>query len=129
MAYYADRHYYPPRDRPRRSHAADYYDEPRYARYERERPRRGSNESIEEIQRDYPPGEDTVYERGYNSRRSRRPVYENVRRASSVSGYDPYYDAGYQRSSRPRRARHDDNHRKWCDLRFKVRVMEGNIVR
>ncbi|KAJ5151964.1 hypothetical protein N7492_010259 [Penicillium capsulatum] len=111
MAYYADRHYYSPRDRPRRSYAADYYDDPRYARYERERPRRGSDDSVEEIQRDYPPGEDTVYERGYNHRRTRRPVYENVRRASSVSGYDPYYDAGYYRSSRPRRSRRDDDHR------------------
>lgn len=126
MAYYADRHYYSPRDRPRRSHAADYYDDPRYARYERERPRRGSQDSIEEIQRDYPPGEDTVYERGYNSRRSRRPVYENVRRASSVSG-DPYYDAGYYRSSRPRRSRPEESHRKWCDLRSGISVMKGPL--
>lgn len=112
MAYY-DRHYYPPRDRPRRSgYAADYYDDPRlYARHDRDRPRRGSDDSVEEVQRDYPPGEDYVYERGYNTRRSRRPVYEHVRRASSVGGYDPYYDGGYYRS-RPRRSRQYDDRRK-----------------
>ncbi|KAJ5587738.1 uncharacterized protein N7459_003503 [Penicillium hispanicum] len=112
MAYYEDRRYYEPRDRRARpaSYAAEYYDEPRpYARHEREvYPYRGSDDSVEEIQRDYPPGEDYVYERGYNSRRSRRPVYENMRRASSVSGYDPYYNDGYYRS-RPRRSRHHDD--------------------
>lgn len=111
--YYDDRHYSLPRDRRDRpaSYAAEYYDEPRsYARHGREvYPYRGSDDSVEEIQRDYPPGEDYVYERGYNSRRSRRPVYENVRRPSSVSGYDPYYNDGYYRS-RPRHStrRYDD---------------------
>ena len=116
MAYYEDRHYYSPRDRRDRpaSYAADYYDQPpTYARHERQvYPYRGSEESIEEVQRGYPPGEDYVYERGYSSRPPRRPVNENVRRASSVSGYDPYYNDGYYRS-RPRRSRQYDDRRKY----------------
>ncbi|KAJ5527693.1 hypothetical protein N7513_011852 [Penicillium frequentans] len=100
MAYYDDRRYPAPRDRARpMSYAADYRDSPRYERYERQV---YPDESVEEIQRDYPPGEGYVYERGYDSRRSRRPVYENVRRASSVSGHDPYYD-GYRSRARPSR--------------------------
>lgn len=113
MAYYEDRRYVPRDRRPAPGYAADYYDDHprRYSRYERDlAPHRASDDSVETIQRDFPPGEDLVYERGYNSRRSRRPVYENVRRASSVSGYDPYYD-GYGRS-RPRRSRQYDDRRK-----------------
>lgn len=118
MAYYDDRRHYAPRDRGRSSagHAADYYDDhPRGlpARHDRDvYSARGGEDSVEEIQRDYPPGSDYVYERGYDSRRSRRPVYENVRRASSVSGYDPYYENGYYRS-RTRRSRQYDDRRKW----------------
>ncbi|OKP12173.1 hypothetical protein PENSUB_2333 [Penicillium subrubescens] len=118
MAYYDDRRHYAPRDRgrPAAGYAADYYDDhPRgfNARNDREvYSPRGGEGSVEEIQRDYPPGSDYVYERGYDSRRSRRPVYENVRRASSVGGYDPYYDNGYYRS-RTRRTRQSDDHRKW----------------
>ncbi|KAJ6103015.1 hypothetical protein N7486_005442 [Penicillium sp. IBT 16267x] len=105
MAYYDERRYPAPRDRARpRGYAADYYDSPRYGRYE---PQVYPDESIEEIQRDYPPGEGHVYERGYDSRRSRRPVYENVRRASSVSGHDPYYD-GYRRSRAQPSRQYDD---------------------
>lgn len=111
MAYYDDRRYYSPRDR--YAHPASYvdpYNDPRggYARRSREAyyPRR-SDDSVEEVQRDYPPGEDYVYERGYNARRSRRPVYERVRRASSVGGHDPYY-GGADYRSQPRRSRYDD---------------------
>ena len=110
MAYYEERRYVPrDRDRPA-SYAAEYYDpRGRYARHERDvYPYRGSDDSIEEIQRDYPPGEDFVYERSYNSGRPRRPVYENVRRASSVSGYDPYHDDGYYRSRQRQPRRYDD---------------------
>lgn len=119
MAYYEDRRSYPrDRARPAAGYAADYYDDhPRgYARRDREvYPYRGNDDSVEEIQRDYPPGDDYAYERGYNPRRPRRPVYENVRRASSVSGYDPYYDHGYYHS-RPRRSRqkHDDRRKYTC---------------
>lgn len=120
MAYYDDRRY-PPRDRDRArpvsGYAADYYDDHprRYSRYDRDAyppPYRESDGSVELVQRDFPPGEQYVYERGYNSRRSRRPVYENVRRASSAGGYDPYYDNGYSRS-RPRRSRQYDDRRKF----------------
>lgn len=112
MAYYDDPRYPTPRDRARpMSYAADYRDSPRYERYERQV---YPDESVEEIQRDYPPGEGYVYERGYDSRRSRRPVYENVRRASSVSGHDPYYD-GYYRS-RARTSRDYDDRRKCCPV-------------
>jgi hypothetical protein len=109
MAYYEDRRY-APRDRySRPATYADPHDDPRghYARHDREYSRRISDDSIEEVQRDY------VYERGYTSRRPRgsRPVYENVRRASSVSGYDPHYDAAYSRSSRPRQSRHYEEKR------------------
>jgi len=107
MAYYEDRRHYP-RDRRRASsYAADYYDNhpANHSRYERDVYPRASNDSVEEIQRDYPPGSDYAYERGFNSRRSQRPVYENMRRSSSVSGYDPYY-------SRPRRSKNYDDRRK-----------------
>ncbi|KAJ5113590.1 hypothetical protein N7456_002124 [Penicillium angulare] len=105
MAYY-DRRSYAPRDR--RSGgggAVEYYEDPRY-RYERDL---YPVDSVEEIPRDFPPGERYVYERGYDSRRPRRPAYEGMRRSSSVSGHDPYYD-GYYRSSRPRRSRPDDRY-------------------
>ncbi|KAJ5086470.1 hypothetical protein NUU61_007777 [Penicillium alfredii] len=95
MAYREDRRYMP-RDRYDRPPSyADPYDEPR-GRY-------ASPAGL-------PPGEDLVYERGYTSRRPRRPVYENVRRASSVSGYDPHYETGYY-TSRSRRPRHYDDRR------------------
>ncbi|KAJ5137868.1 uncharacterized protein N7443_009841, partial [Penicillium atrosanguineum] len=112
MAYYEDRRYARDR-RPASGYAADYYDDhPRgYSRYERETYPRATNDSVEEIQREYPPGSDYVYERGYDSRRSRRPVYENIRRSSSVSGYDPYYSRPRQSRNyddrRPRRSRYD----------------------
>ncbi|KAJ5767011.1 uncharacterized protein N7511_004627 [Penicillium nucicola] len=115
MAYYEDRRY-APRDRySRPATYADPYDDPRgrYARNDREYSRRVSDDSIEEVQRDYPPDSDYVYERAYTSRRPRtsRPVHENVRRASSVSGYGPHYDDAYSRSSRPRRSRHYEDKR------------------
>ncbi|KAJ5185645.1 hypothetical protein N7491_006485 [Penicillium cf. griseofulvum] len=114
MAYYEDRRYREPRDRYTRpaSHA-DPYDDPRgrYRRHERDSyVPRASTDSVEEVQREYPPGSDYVYERSYGSRRPRRPVYENVRRASSVSGYDPHNDASYRRSD-PRRSRHYEDKR------------------
>ncbi|KAJ5589158.1 hypothetical protein N7537_011836 [Penicillium hordei] len=114
MAYYEDRRYREPRDRyTRPASYIDPYDDPRgrYRRHERDSyVPRASDDSIEEVQRDYPPGSDYAYERSYGSRRPRRPVYENVRRASSVSGYDPYNDAAY-RSSGPRRSRHYEDKR------------------
>ncbi|CAG8886359.1 unnamed protein product [Penicillium egyptiacum] len=113
MAYYEDRRYREPRDRYTRASYADPYDDPRgrYRRHERDSyVPRASTDSIEEVQREYPPGSDYAYERPYGSRRPRRPVYENVRRASSVSGYDPHNDATY-RSSGPRRSRHYEDKR------------------
>ncbi|OQD79238.1 hypothetical protein PENANT_c057G07157 [Penicillium antarcticum] len=113
MAYYEDRRY-APRDRySRPATYADPYDDPRghYARHDRDYGRRVSDDSIEEVQRDYPPDSDYVYERTSRRPRTSRPVYENVRRASSVSGYDPHYDAAYSRSSRPRRSRHYEDKR------------------
>ncbi|OQE37941.1 hypothetical protein PENCOP_c009G04860 [Penicillium coprophilum] len=114
MAYYEDRRYREPRDRyTRPASYADPYDDPRghSRRHVRDSyAPRDSTDSVEEVQREYPPGSDYVYERSYASRRPRRPVYENVRRASSISGYDPYNDASY-RNSRPRRSRHyEDKH-------------------
>ncbi|KAJ5379223.1 hypothetical protein N7509_012342 [Penicillium cosmopolitanum] len=112
MSYYDDRRYSAPRDRARGGGtAADYFDNHprgRDARVERDPyPSYRDNGSIEEIPRDFPPGRDYVYER-YEGRRPRRPVYENVRRASSVSG-DPYYDSGYHRRSRPQKSRRYDD--------------------
>ena len=115
MAYYEDRY----RDRyARPASYVDPYDDPRgrYRRHERDSyVPRISNDSVEEVQRDYPPGSDYAYERSYGSRRSRRPVYENVRRASSVSGYDPYNDVSY-RSSGPRRSRRYEDEREYLRL-------------
>ncbi|KAJ5562027.1 hypothetical protein N7535_003510 [Penicillium sp. DV-2018c] len=105
MAFYEDRRYREPRDR------YDPYDDPRghYRRHERDSyVPRASTDSVEEVQRDYPPGSARAYERAYDSRPTRRPVYQNARRASSVSSYDPRYDAAY-RTSRPRRARHHED--------------------
>jgi len=113
MSYYDDRRYLSPRDRYARPVSyADPYDDPRgrYARHDRDYVPRRSNDSVEEVQREYPPGSDRAYDRTY-SRRPRRPVYENVRRASSVSGYDPHYDAAYTRY-RPRRTRQPEERRK-----------------
>ncbi|EPS32172.1 hypothetical protein PDE_07132 [Penicillium oxalicum 114-2] len=111
MAYYDERREYAPRDR---GYTTEYYEEnPRggYARYEREvHPYRGSQDSIEEVRRDYPPGSEYAYERGYEPRRSAgRPEYEHMRRASSAGGYDPYPANGYYH--RTRRTRHYDGHR------------------
>ncbi|KAJ5494382.1 hypothetical protein N7463_010469 [Penicillium fimorum] len=111
MAYYDDRRYREPRDRyTRPASYADPYDDSRgqYRRHERDSyiPR-ASTDSVEEVQRDYPPGSDYAYERSY-ARRPRRPVYENVRRASSVSGYDPHNDASYRRSDPRRSRRYED---------------------
>jgi len=114
MAYYDDRRHYAPHDRgrPDAGYAADYYDNhPRAYQPRNDRelyPYRGSEGSVEEIPRDYPPGSEYAYERSYDTRRSRRPVYENVRRASSAGGYDPYYDGGYYRSRTRRSRQHDD---------------------
>ncbi|CAG7952692.1 unnamed protein product [Penicillium salamii] len=108
MSYYDDRRYQP---RDRYAHPVSYadpYDDPRrYARHERNYvPRRSDDSFVEEVQREYPPGSDYAYERRY-TRRPTRPVQETVRRSSSVSGYDPYYDT----RSRPRRTRHHEEKR------------------
>ncbi|KAJ5827382.1 hypothetical protein N7447_004145 [Penicillium robsamsonii] len=114
MAYYEDRRYREPRDRyARPASYADPYDDPRgqYRKHERDSyTPRASTDSVEEVQREYPPGSDYAYERSYAARRPRRPVYENVRRASSVSGYDAYNDASYRRSD-PRRSRQYEDKR------------------
>jgi hypothetical protein len=111
MSYYDDPRYVSSRDRDRyaRSGYADPYDDPRgrYARHDYVP--RESTDTVEEIQREYPPGSDSVYERKY-TRRPRRPVYETVRRASSVGGYDPRYDAAYT-TSRSRRTRQPEERR------------------
>lgn len=108
MAYYEERRYRAPRDRARPvSYAPEYYDDPRYARYEREV---YPYDSVEEVQRDFPPGDPYSYERGYDSRRSSRPVYETVRRASSI-GHDPRASDPYYRA-RPRRSHQYDDRRK-----------------
>ncbi|KAJ5951125.1 uncharacterized protein N7479_009538 [Penicillium vulpinum] len=91
MAYYEDRRYREPRDR--------YAPPPIMLIH-----------MMTLVAREYPPGSDYVYERSYDSRRARRPVYENVRRASSISGYDPHNDASY-RNSRPRGSRHYEEKR------------------
>ncbi|KAJ5329359.1 hypothetical protein N7452_009749 [Penicillium brevicompactum] len=112
MSYYDDRRYHSPRDRYARpvSYADPYDDPPRYARHERDYvPRRSNDSIVEEVQREYPPGSDYGYERRY-TRRPTRPVQETVRRSSSVSGYDPHYDAAYRRP-RPRRTAHHEDRR------------------
>ncbi|KAL4893928.1 hypothetical protein BDV59DRAFT_18689 [Aspergillus ambiguus] len=114
MAYYDERPYYPPtRDRPSRpGHSQDYYygNHPSHMdmvpRYDR------SDESIEEIPRDYPPGD---YAYDYPPPRHQRvaTVQEGVRRSHSMSGGrgGPYYDDSdyYYRPSRGRRSKHHDD--------------------
>lgn len=74
--------------------------------------RRGdSDESVvEEVARDFPPGE---YYYGYPGPRRTATVREGVRRARSV-GRDPYYDEEYYRRDdyRPRRSNRYDGRRK-----------------
>ncbi|KAF9892566.1 hypothetical protein FE257_001675 [Aspergillus nanangensis] len=120
MAYYDDRQYYqPPRDRASRPSNHDYY-YPSSASPANPYPmdvvhrHDGSNNSVEEIPRDYPPGE-YGYDYGPpNPRRSRvATAQEGVRRSHSTGGRPPYYDDAdyHHRSSRGRKPRHyDDRH-------------------
>ncbi|KAG2415535.1 hypothetical protein HFD88_006726 [Aspergillus terreus] len=122
MAYYDERQYYPPtRDRhsrPATGHAQDYYGG--HPSHTDVVPRPNfSNESIEEIPRDYPPG-DYAYEYGHGyppPRHSRvATVQEGVRRSHSLGGGargGPYYDESdyYYRPSRGRHSRHHDDRR------------------
>ncbi|QQK46682.1 Xanthine uracil permease family [Penicillium digitatum] len=114
MAYYENRRYRDSRDRyPRPASYADPLDDTRgyYRRHEQNiYAPRASDDSIEEVRREYPSGSDYAHERSYASRRPRRPDYENGRRASSVSGCDSHNDAAYQ-SSGSHRLRHYEDQR------------------
>ncbi|KAG0155401.1 hypothetical protein PDIDSM_978 [Penicillium digitatum] len=114
MAYYENRRYRDSRDRyPRPASYADPLDDTRgyYRRHEQNiYAPRASDDSIEEVRREYPSGSDYAHERSYASRRPRRPDYENGRRASSVSGCDSQNDAAYQ-SSGSHRLRHYEDQR------------------
>lgn len=73
--------------------------------------RHDSEESVvEEVARDFPPGE---YYYGNPGPRRAATVREGVRRARSV-GRDPYYDEEYYRREdyRPRRSKRSDGRRK-----------------
>lgn len=76
--------------------------------------RRQSDDSVEEVSRDFLPG-DYYYE--YGPQRSRgSAVREGIRRARSVNGPNPYYDDEddeyYRRENyRPRRSRRYDDRR------------------
>ncbi|KAL5357039.1 hypothetical protein BJX96DRAFT_143825 [Aspergillus floccosus] len=122
MAYYDERQYYPPtRDRhsrPVAGYAQDYYGS--HPSHTDVVPRHNlSDESVEEIPRDYPPG-DYAYEYGHGyppPRHSRvATVQEGVRRSHSMGGGTrggPYYDESdyYYRPSRGRHSKHyDDRH-------------------
>lgn len=106
MAYYDDRRYREPRDRYARpdSYGDPYEDRDRYTRRERDSYVPRASTDLVGPSHDYRSGPDYGYDRAYTSQRPRRPGYENMRRASSVSSYDPYYDTA-PRSSRPRRSR------------------------
>lgn len=89
MSYYDDGRYRNRRDRPRQDgYADDGYVDNRVVY----RKRRDSDDSVvEEVTRDFPPGE---YD--YPRRTRVTTVREGVRRARSA-GRDPYYDGGYYR--------------------------------
>ncbi|KAJ9236597.1 hypothetical protein DTO169E5_5588 [Paecilomyces variotii] len=66
------------------------------------------DEVIEEVQRDFPPGE---YSYGIPRRSKTTTIREGVRRARSVGGQDPYYGGGYYRRGGHRRPRGYDDRR------------------
>lgn len=74
--------------------------------------RRGDSEEsvVEEVSRDFPPGEHYY---GYPGPRRAATVREGARRARSV-GRDPYYDEEYYRREDylPRRSKRSDGRRK-----------------
>lgn len=118
MAYYEDRQYRRPRDRHGRGYAKEYYygEDPYDARgHEVMRRRNGSDDSIEEVHRDYPKS-DYGYEYGYGlppPRHSRvSSVQEGARRSHSMRDRDPYYeDSDYSRPRHSRRSKHYDDRR------------------
>ncbi|KAF7172363.1 hypothetical protein CNMCM5623_004579 [Aspergillus felis] len=121
MAYYDDRHYRPARDRYARPGPPSYDENPYYYTDPRSRAttdvvrrRDGSNESLDDLPRHYPPS-DYGYEYGYgyppNPRRSRvATAQEGVRRSYSLNGRRGAYYEESDYSYRPRherRSRHD----------------------
>jgi hypothetical protein len=77
--------------------------------------RRRDNDSqesvVEEVTRDFPPGE---YYYGYPRSRRSMPVRETVPRRARSAGRDPYYDDDYYRRDdyRPRRSKRYPDKRK-----------------
>lgn len=96
-----------------RSPDDDYRYDNRHSRYDNKRDRRvsyrdnGSNESIEEIQREYPPGSDPdhPYVRAY-TRQMDKP-----RRGYRGPSVDPHYKAAFDPYS-SRRSNYSDDHRR-----------------
>lgn len=127
MAYYDSNQYHhqPRHSRPSAGYAHDYY-YPSGGSSGAHHPhpldvvprRDPSDESVEEIPRDYPPGEYYEYGTGYppQPRRTRvATVQEGVRRSRSMGGgrSGAYYDESdyAYRPSRGRRSRHHDDRR------------------
>lgn len=92
-----------------RSPDDDYRYDNRQSRYNK-RDRRvshrdnGSNESIEEIQREYPPGSDRPYVRAYTRQ------LDKPRRGYQGSSVDPHYKAAFDPYS-SRRSTYSDDYR------------------
>ncbi|KAL1853034.1 hypothetical protein Plec18170_005616 [Paecilomyces lecythidis] len=110
MSYYDDRRYRSNRDRYRPTgYVEETYVDSRGNNGRMDLVRRyddSDDEVIEEVQRDFPPGE---YSYGIPRRGKVTTVREGVRRARSVGGQDPYYGGGYYRRGGHRRRRgHDD---------------------
>lgn len=116
MSHYADTRYRPRQERDSRTagYVEDSYVESRGGHGNRQMElayhHDDSDGSIEEVTRDYPPGE-YGYGYGYPRRGKVTTVREGVRRTRSVGARDPYHDNGYYRSDDYRRSkRYRDKH-------------------
>jgi hypothetical protein len=127
MSYYGDSRYRAKRDKHSRpsGYVEETYVDSRGGGYggrqmELVRRRDDSDDSVvEEVTRDFPPGE--YY--GYPRRSRVTRVREGARRARSTGGPDPYYDDGgyYRRDDyRPRRSRRHDERRELSPTTLKV---------
>lgn len=125
MSYYDDRRHRSTRDRYRPTgYVEETYVDSRggnNSRMDLVRRYDDSNDEVEEVQRDFPPGE---YSYGRPRRTKVTTVREGVRRARSVGGRDPYYGGGYYRRDDYRRSGRYDDRRKLA-----VRLLLGKTVK
>lgn len=116
MSHYADARYRSRQERDSRAgYVEDDYVESRGGRGNRQMElayhHNDSEGSIEEVTRDYPPGE---YGYGYDYPRHGKvtTVREGVRRTRSVGARDPYYGSRSHRSDNHRQSRRYHDNRK-----------------